>query len=159
MDAKTRIGKTMTTELDEQLRLNSMGSEREYILLGKLERLTQDRDRLEAANKILQDWFDGLKLKHDAIEAGLAKAKHHYEHYLNEWSEVCNENQILINERDANAKNAARYRFITSNIVDDGDMNVLEEAFGDLAYSDTCTESEFDACIDRAIANATERNK
>ena len=51
----------------------------------------------------------------------------------------------LKKERDALAEDAARYRFITGHIVDEGDMGVLERAF-------EWMQAEFDACIDAAIA-------
>lgn len=49
------------------------------------------------------------------------------------------------------AADAARYRFITAHIADEGDMDVLERAFESLGDSETCTQAEFNACIDAAI--------
>ena len=43
-----------------------------------------------------------------------------------------NEIEELTKERDALAADAARYRFITAHIVDEGDMDVLERAFESL---------------------------
>lgn len=58
---------------------------------------------------------------------------------------------LLRAERDALVADAARYRFITDHIVDEGDMDVLERAFESMDGSETCTQAEFNACIDAAI--------
>lgn len=62
-----------------------------------------------------------------------------------------NERNTLAQERDALVADAARYRFITTHIVDEGDMDVLERAFESMFGAETCTVAEFNACIDAAI--------
>ena len=56
----------------------------------------------------------------------------------------------IADQAGALAADAARYRFITAHIGDEGDMEVLERAFERMG--ETCTQAEFDACIDAAIA-------
>jgi len=49
-------------ELDEERRLNSMGAEREYILLGKIAQLERSVEKLrEALNGAVQLAYEGLR--------------------------------------------------------------------------------------------------
>jgi hypothetical protein len=45
----------LQSELDEQCKLHSLGSEREYILLGKIARLERVAEAARKVNQILQD--------------------------------------------------------------------------------------------------------
>jgi len=72
------------------------------------------------------------------------------------WSDVRIERDHLESAIEALAKDAARYKWITSHIVDGADMQPLEDAFavfGD--EKDSCTQAEFDAVIDAAMKGET----
>ena len=75
------------------------------------------------------------------------------EHYIEAWSDVCNENQGLRNELDALKKDAMRYQFIRSGGAyiephENGEIYVATDVSAQY-YTDV---REIDIAIDGAIA-------
>lgn len=65
-------------------------------LHARIDELIAERDRLLYE----VDAIPAIKAERDELTCELARAQHHYDHYLEQWSEVCNDNQILSNTCD-----------------------------------------------------------
>ena len=80
-----------------------------------------------------------------ALRAENERLKAQKEHYIEQWSEVCNENQRLLNELEKDKKDAARYRFMRD--ADRSDENCPYEQM--LMYA----MESLDEAIDAAMEN------
>ena len=96
-----------------------------------LRAVTAERDALAESDKGLREVVENL-------QAGI-------KHWRDEWSDRCDDNQGLVNERDALRADAERYRWIRQCSNDSLIMH------GDSYNCELMMEEELDAAIDAAM--------